>query len=67
MPVFYHQEAPVLAATEQCSEPKPGVSQARGGQRRARVKPGGHRGGGRIGRREAPTNKQGLDGRFVQA
>lgn len=52
---FYHQEAPVLAATqcnavncrrgkEGCS-PKPGVSQARRGQRRARVKPGGHRGG----------------------
>lgn len=59
--------------TVQCSElqggwlqPKSSVSQARRWQRRARVKPGGHR-GGRIGRRGAPTNNQGLDGGFVQA
>lgn len=62
-------------------QPKPGVSQARRGQRRVRVKLGGHRGGegghrggerlvvvgGRIGCREAPTDSRGLDGRFVQA
>ena len=68
MNTFYHLEAPVLAAT-QCSavscrkrgrlQPKPGVSQARRGQRRARVKPDGHR-GGRIGpERLWPTIKNG--------
>ena len=53
---------------------KPGVSQATRGQRRARVKPGGDRVrvgwgwglGGKIGRREAQTNNQGLDGGYIQ-
>lgn len=67
MTMFYHQEAPVLAVTqcnaENCRReggcrPKPGDSHARRGQRRARVKPGEHR-GGRKGGREAPTNNRG--------
>lgn len=61
-------EVPVLTATQRNARGKeqrlrrfkPGVSQARRGQRRASVKPGGHT--ERVGRRKAQTSNQGMDG-----